>query len=417
MSPTSVGKAKRSSFLLFIIMGHLALSFVAWVPELIDRLGVSFITWGVILGFAPVGAIAAIVIAPRLILRFGSTPVFVVGSLVGSGLIVPLGLITDAVLWTVVNSVFHVFLSLAGVSLNAHAVSLQGLFSTPILGSLHAGWSIGAVAAALTGALAVTVMSLPTYFTSVGILSLVIIVVASGFLLKPHEDSQKHNGGDQRPRFSFKIPARLWLLAFALLCAFFPEVAVLEWSAVLVRDEIGADTVLRSVPFGAFMGGMIIGRLTLARMAKSFEPASIAMVGSMSSTVTMAGGIAMALWLGRLSPTLAVFGLSALWAVAGFGLAALGPTAIAETRNIPGVSGAHALATISFTAQMSAIGAKIVMGAIAQEGNVLLAFIVPIMFFAIGAVLASKMRNGHGYTDISQVQPPTGPLPIIRPGQ
>jgi hypothetical protein len=413
---TDVDRAKRASFFLFILMGHLALSFVAWVPEFIDRLGVSFITWGIILGFAPVGAIAAILIAPRLILRFGSTPVFIVGILVGSGLIIPLGVITDVLVWTVVHTVFHVFMSLAGMSLNAHAVSLQGRFRYPILGGLHAGWSIGAVAAALSGALAVTVMSLTTFFALVGVVSAVLAAILSVFLLKPHEDSQKHNGDDRRPRFSFKIPGRLWLIAFALVCAFFPEVAVLEWSAVLVREEIGADTMVRSVPFGAFMAGMIVGRLSLARMAKSFQPASIAMVGSASSAITMTGGIAIAFWLVSVSPTIAVLALSALWALAGFGLAALGPTAIAETSKIPGVSGAHALAMLSFTAQLSAIGAKILMGAIAQEANVYVAFIVPVIFFAVGAILASQLRNGLDHTDISRVQPPTGPIPIIRPG-
>lgn len=415
MSLTYLGRAKRASFLLFIMMGHLVLSFVAWVPEFIDRLGVSFITWGVILGFAPVGAIAAIVIAPRLILRFGSSPIFLWGALTGAGLIVPLGVITEVVVWTVIHTIFHFFLSLAGVSLNAHAVSLQGRFNYPILGGLHAGWSMGAVAAALSGALAVTVITLPTYFALVGILSGLVTVILSRFLLKPHEDSQKHNGQESTPRFSFKIPGRLWLIAFALVCAFFPEVAVLEWSAVLVREEIGADTVLRSVPFGAFMAGMIVGRLALARMAESFQPASIAMVGSASSAITMTAGLAIAFGLVSVSPSFAVLALSALWALAGFGLAALGPTAIAETSKIPGVSGAHALAMISFTAQVSSIGAKIVMGAIAQEGNVYVAFIVPIIFFAVGAVLASKLRNGLDYTDISRVQPPTGPIPIIRP--
>jgi len=416
VSLTYLNRAKRASFLLFIMMGHLVLSFVAWVPEFIDRLGVSFISWGVILGFAPVGAIAAIVIAPRLILRFGSTPVFVWGALIGSGLIIPLGVITDVIAWTVIHTVFHFFMSLAGVSLNAHAVSLQGRFSSPILGGLHAGWSMGAVTAAASGALAVTVMSLPTYFAVVGTLSGLVALVLSRFLLKPHEDSQKHNGHERPPRFSFTIPGRLWLIAFALVCAFFPEVAVLEWSAVLVREEIGADVALRSVPFGAFMAGMIVGRLALARMARSVQPASIAMVGSASAAITMTGGIAVALWLVTTSPTIAVFALSALWALAGFGIAALGPTAIAETSKIPGVSGAHALAMISFTAQLSAIGAKIVMGALAQGGNVFAAFIVPVIFSAVGAVLASRLRNGLDYTDISRVQPPTGPIPIIRPG-
>jgi hypothetical protein len=38
-------------------MGHGALASVAWVPEYIDRLGVSFATWGTIIGFSVIGSI------------------------------------------------------------------------------------------------------------------------------------------------------------------------------------------------------------------------------------------------------------------------------------------------------------------------------------------------------------------------
>jgi len=59
----------------------------------------------------------------------------------------------------------------------------------------------------------------------------------------------------------FKIPPRIWILAFALLCVVLPELAIFEWSAILTRAA-GIDLALRAVPFGAFMMGMIIGAVS-----------------------------------------------------------------------------------------------------------------------------------------------------------
>ena len=44
-------KAQIATLATFIAMGHAALSSVAWVPEYIARLDVSFATWGTIVGF------------------------------------------------------------------------------------------------------------------------------------------------------------------------------------------------------------------------------------------------------------------------------------------------------------------------------------------------------------------------------
>ena len=54
-------KAQIASLGIFVLMGHGALASVAWVPEYIDRLGVSFATWGTIIGFTALyGALAVV---------------------------------------------------------------------------------------------------------------------------------------------------------------------------------------------------------------------------------------------------------------------------------------------------------------------------------------------------------------------
>ena len=126
-------------------MGQLVLCSVAWVPEYIDRLGVSFATWGFILSFAPLGAITAVVLAPSVISRAGAMPVVRVGAILSAGFLIPLGFTDSVVTWTAINTVFNFTASLTGMAVNTHAVMLQRKVPESIMSGMHAGWSLSLI--------------------------------------------------------------------------------------------------------------------------------------------------------------------------------------------------------------------------------------------------------------------------------
>ncbi len=68
-------KAQISMLAVFVFMGHAALASVAWVPEYIDRLDVTFAQWGTIIGLGVIGSITPLLFASRIIMRFGSRTV------------------------------------------------------------------------------------------------------------------------------------------------------------------------------------------------------------------------------------------------------------------------------------------------------------------------------------------------------
>ena len=111
-------KAQIASLLIFILMGHSALASVAWVPEFIDRLGVSFVTWGTIIGFSVIGSITPLLFASRLIMRFGARPVIRFANYGGMFFLVSLGWSNDPAIWMIFNIFFNFFISLLGVSVN-----------------------------------------------------------------------------------------------------------------------------------------------------------------------------------------------------------------------------------------------------------------------------------------------------------
>ena len=63
--------------------------------------------------------------------------------------LVTLAFSSDPLVWFFLNASFGFFISLMGVSVNASAVMLQKQISINVMGRMHAGWSLGAVAAAI----------------------------------------------------------------------------------------------------------------------------------------------------------------------------------------------------------------------------------------------------------------------------
>lgn len=406
-------KAQIAMLLTFIFMGHAALSSVAWVPEYIDRLDVSFATWGTIIGLGVIGSITPLFFASRLMMRFGSRPLIRVANYGGMVALVSLGLTTDPALWFFFNMAFNFCMSLLGVSVNSHGVLLQKKISKNIIGRLHAGWSVGAVLAAFSGGLATVFLPLEVYLVIVAISTLIIFEFSLRSLLSPSEDGHLEEKAGVLKRRFYQMPSQVWLLAFGLFCGAYPEVAIIDWAAVFARDVLNAEGALRSVPFATFMVGMIAGRLSMTRLAERFHPHLMASRGSFMAAIAMALTAIFAPILTDSSPTLGLVVASLLWGLAGLGLSPVSPSFFSAAGHIPGVSTSWAVSRLSLFNSMVAIGAKTMMGALTEGVGLSLAFFFPITL-AIGAgVIAGLFGSRARRSELDAAAPPTGPISII----
>lgn len=406
-----LARAKRASFASFLLLGHLVLCSIAWVPEYLERLGISFATWGLILGLAPVGAISAVLVAPSIINRFGVAPMMRSSAILAVLAIIPLGFVTSSAIWGFANMLFHFLASLTGVAVNTHGVLLQKKSEGSILSGLHAGWSVGAVSAAGSGAVGTLFISLEVYLIIVASITIIGFLILSRFLLAPDMDGHREENMSSARIRRLKIPPRIWILAFALLCVVLPELAVFEWSAILSRSA-GIDLAFRALPFGAFMMGMIIGRLSIASLSKKFDIHYLSVSGALISGVGLGTGVLGAWLLSSVSPWATIIWLGSFWFIGGLGLSPVGPTVMLSASLTPGISTAQAIATLSFVTQAVSIVGKIAMGAIAENASVSAAFIIPVIalfaasFLVHGASVRGRTKN------LDRVNPPTGPLPV-----
>ena len=413
LSGKRLRKAQIAMLITFTFTGHIALSSVAWVPEFIDRLGVSFATWGTIIGFGVVGSITPLFFVSRLIMRFGPRTLIRFGNYFGAVFLVLLGLTSNPLIWFVLNMGFNFFMSILGVSVNSHSVLLQKKISKNVIGRFHAGWSLGAVGAAMTGGLSTLFLELEQYLIIVAILNVIVFEFAMRWLLSPTEDGHLEERAGVVKRKFYQVPAQLVLLAFGMIGIVFPEVAVIDWAAVFARDILNVELALRSLPFAAFMVGMIIGRLSMTRLAEKYHPNLIASRGAFLAAAVLALATILAPMLADTSSSLALGSTMILWGIAGLGLAPGAPTFMSAAGHIPGVSTAWAVSRLSLMSSTMQVMSKTLMGALAEGVGLSLAFFFPVTLAIISGLIAHQFAQKAKQADLDSVAPPTSPMPII----
>lgn len=399
--------------LTFGFIGHMALSSVAWVPEFIDRLDVSFAQWGTIIGFGVVGSIAPLFFVSRLIMRFGPRTVIRFGHYFAAAFLVSLGLTSNVAIWFFLNMGFNFFMSLTGVAINSHAVLLQKQIKKNVIGRFHAGWSIGAVLAAITGGLSTVFLQLEVFLILVAILNIVIYEFSLPRLLSADEDGHNEEKANVVKRKFYQVPAQLILLTIGSFGAVYPEVAVIDWAAVFARDVLNVDLALRSLPFAAFMTGMIAGRLSISRLAEKYHPHLIASRGALLAAGALSIAAFLAPWLAAENTLVGLGATMALWLIAGLGLSGGSPIFTAAAGHIPGVSTAWAVSRLSLMSSILSIMAKTMMGALVEGVGLSFAFFFPITLAVVSSFIAAGFAQRAKQAELDAVSPATAPMPII----
>ena len=413
LSGKRLRKAQIAMLITFTFTGHIALSSVAWVPEFIDRLGVSFATWGTIIGFGVVGSITPLFFVSRLIMRFGPRTLIRFGNYFGAVFLVLLSVTSNPAIWFFINMGFNFFMSILGVSVNSHSVLLQKQISKNVIGRFHAGWSLGAVGAAITGGLSTVFMDLQQFLILVAILNVIVFEFALRWLLSPTEDGHLDERAAVVKRKFYQLPAQLVLLAVGMIGIVYPEVAVIDWAAVFARDVLNVDLALRSLPFAAFMVGMIAGRLSMTRLAEKYHPNLIASRGAFLAAGVLALAAISAPLLASSSSILALGVTMLLWLIAGLGLAPGAPTFMSAAGHVPGVSTAWAVSRLSLMSSTMSVMAKTLMGALAEGVGLSLAFFFPVTLAIVSGLIAHQFAQKAKQADLDSVAPPTSPMPII----
>ncbi|AVH55657.1 MULTISPECIES: MFS transporter [Streptomyces] len=263
------------------------------------------------------------------------------------------------------------------VAVNAAAVRCQNAHGRPIMGRLHASFSLGGLAGAvLASATAHTPHTVlfagvaAIAATAAGAATRLTCCLASPGLEPVH--NRVAPGLDERGSLS---RPRLWLLGALAAGTLLGEGAAADWAAVHLHD-LGATAATSAVAYGVYSAAMAAGRLAGDRLTARFGAPAVVRAGAALAALGLATGLA--------GSTIAFALLG--WAAFGLGLSVTIPSLITAA----GIGGPRAVATVAVTGYVGLLAGPALIGALATVTALPHALLLPALLAAAVAALAPK---------------------------
>ncbi|MGC4964163.1 MFS transporter [Gordonia sp. DT218] len=363
---------------------------VAHIPVITERTGVSHDQLGGLLLLLGASAFVGMQVCGPLIDRWGSRPSTVVAAVVLSLVILaPVSAVNGATLAAALAG-FGFANGALDVSMNAQAVQVERRYGRPIMSSFHGFFSVGSLIG--SGVVAATLWLDAGVLATVavaGVVGLVVAACAAPGLLprEQHQPAPVRRAAESEGAG----PARWWTgvdlrrlallaaVAFALMLA---EGTAYDWSALHVVETFGTRESIGAIAFGAFSAAMTVSRFGVDAVAASVGPVAVIRWGAL---------------IGMTGMLLAVLAPSAGWAIAGWtifgvGLAGLIPQIFTAAGNLTTASSGRAISMVVGCGYLGMLAGPAVVGFISTRSSLSVGLIVAIGALVFAAAAAGVVR-------------------------
>jgi predicted MFS family arabinose efflux permease len=264
------------------------------------------------------------------------------------------------------------------VAMNAQAVRVEQLHGRPIMSSLHALFSLGAVVGATATGLTMSLGDRPLLATA--LVTAAAVVVSARRLVSSAPSVRAMPFTVSMPRGAL---IGLGALAFLGLLA---EGAMVDWSAVYLRDEVRTAPMLAAAGFAVFSLAMAFGRFTGDHLVRRVGPERVLRVSAAEEAI----GLALALSVRR--PSVALIG----FALVGLGISNVIPILFSAAGRVRGVHPGTALAAVATTGYLGFLAGPPAIGLVAEAAGLTVGLgivAVACVLIAAGAAVALGDRD------------------------
>ncbi|MER6031578.1 MFS transporter [Streptomyces sp. NPDC001851] len=262
------------------------------------------------------------------------------------------------------------------VAANSAAVRCQNACGRPIMSSLHAAYSLGALGAAALAAATVRISHSTLFLvTGLALTAAVLVAGASTRALHGADQPLTPNNVDAGAAQAALPPTRLWLLGALAAASLLGEGAAADWAAVHVHS-LHASTAVAASAFALYSAAMALGRLSGDRLTAAVGAPTLVRAGAVLAAAGLATGV-----LADSVPA-ALAG----WTVFGLGLSGTVPSLITAA----GTGGPKAVATVSVTGYLGLLAGPALLGALASTATLPTALLLPALLAAAIAFLAHR---------------------------
>lgn len=383
-TPAQIREPRRALVTFFLSFGIGINSWLARIPDIKIAMDLSTAQLGWILLAGSLANLAAIGPLGRLLASRGSAPAIRLGTLSFAVSLVLLGVVQHPLLLIPVLMLYGVTSSAIDMGMNAHTVTWQQTTGRIIMGSLHATWSIGAFIGIGVGGIA-SQLGVPVHvhLTIVAVGIVLCALVASRWLMPDEVDI--HPQAAEHSLRTWRWPAWVYVLGGIGFIAALAEGAAGDWSAIHLREELGASPVVGAAAMSAFTAAMVVARFAGDRILARFSRVQVLRVAGLLTGIGLGGG----LLIGTIPSV--IIG----WACAGAGLAVMIPVAVSSAVDILDRPRAHALAVITGLMYLGFIVGPPLIGVLAEAVGLGRALLIPAGLGLIVAIAASWSRPSH----------------------
>ncbi|MBK3634828.1 MFS transporter [Streptomyces sp. MBT97] len=377
MRQTAVPELVRSRRLLtgyFAGLGVVMAVFGARMPAVQNAAEVTTAGLALVLLAAALGTVTGLQAGGRLARPTRLPALLTGGAIALAACLAVLGLCSSLDILLAAAFAFGIAHGVLDVAANAAAVRCQDAHGRPIMGRLHASYSLGA----LLGAAATAHTSHTVLFAAVavgaaaaaGATTRLTRTVASPALEPVHPGAAP--GSPEQRRLSRR---RLWLLGALAAATLLGEGAAADWASVHLHD-LGATAATSAAAYGCYSAAMAAGRLAGDRLTARFGAGTVVRTGAALAALGLATGLA-----GSTTAS-ALFG----WTAFGLGLSVTIPSLITAA----GTGGPRAVATVAVTGYVGLLAGPALIGALTTVTALPHALLLPALLAASVAVLAPK---------------------------
>lgn len=343
---------------MFLANGFIVGSWAPQIPLLMERLGISETTLGILLLLFGVGALVAMPTCGYLMTKHGSRAVLRVFAMLACAALLLVVLSSHLP----VAAVAMIFLggTIGGmdVAMNTNAVAVEKRLGRAIMSSSHGFWSLGGFFGAALGGVAIQALGSLTHAVVVTLILAAIVLIAQRWLVgEAAQTAGAKSTEEKREPFSWPRSPLIYLIGFVALFSMIPEGAVLDWAALYLKQELGADIAVAGFAFGAFSATMAAMRFLGDHVRNRFGAVATFRV----SALVAATGMVVAGLSANAGFAVAAF------AFAGLGIANMVPIAFSAAGNQQGVATATGMSVVTTMGYSGILVAPSALGFIGER--------------------------------------------------
>lgn len=373
-------RVRFATALFFFGMGFCFATWASRIPDLKLTLNLSESDLGTILFALPIGQLLAMPLSGKVVSKYGSRKIAILGLLSYAFFLTLLGLPTQSWQLGLGLFLFGFFGNFCNIAVNTLGVYTQQLFEKPIMGSFHGSWSLAGFSGALL-ALIMMYFNLSPFQHFVTVLGIITLLVLFNYKYLVKTSLKNVEEKEKVSFFKVRDKSLIWLGVISF-CCMASEGIMFDWSGVYFKEIVKAPGSLVVLGYTSFMVTMAIGRFLSDILVGKFGPRKV--------LITSGFVISTGLYIAVLFPNLIACTLAFM--LVGFGVSNVIPIVFNAAGNSKTVPTSIALTIVSSISFMGFLIGPPVIGYIAEMTSLQYSFAFIGVFGVFISLLALRLK-------------------------